>query len=134
MDCELCKALKENIRVVMEDEYSFAIVILHPQAELHCLVLPKRHTTTITDLSKEEAVSINRMIDDLRKKIDGILDCSSIVYLNGRTGISQSHLHYHVFPLAHGMGVRTIMAKFFDIPIYPEISDDARKEMVRRLR
>ena len=134
MSCELCDAINEDYRVVMKDEHSFAMIILHPQTELHCLVLPRRHVTKLSDLTPQEAHSTNQMIDALRDKIDKVLDCSCITISNGRTGISQKHLHYHIIPLENNIGFRDLFSKYKDVPIYPESTWEERKKIADKIR
>src|SRR5438128_11399195 len=58
-DCIFCKIVKKEIsaQFVLEDNETFAIRDVNPQAPTHFLVMPKKHLASLHDCSKEEAYS-----------------------------------------------------------------------------
>jgi len=56
MDCIFCKiiAKKEKAYVVYEDKYTIAILDKNPFTEGHTVIMPKKHYSTIFDVSEED--------------------------------------------------------------------------------
>jgi|GEM_PF-3883262 len=52
-DCRFCERLKDNNfkYVLMEDEYSIAILDEYPYRKGNCVVIPKRHMLSISEMT-----------------------------------------------------------------------------------
>lgn len=55
-DCLFCKIINKEIpsEPVYEDDEIIAFNDIHPQAETHILIVPKKHIPTINDLNEKE--------------------------------------------------------------------------------
>ena len=55
-DCIFCKIIKGEIpsKKVYEDEDVLAFHDINPAAPIHILVIPKKHISMLTDLTKED--------------------------------------------------------------------------------
>lgn len=85
--------------MVYEDESSFAIWDIHPQAPVHLLIIPKKHVAKITDLTGTDDELMGRLIL-LAKQLatdEKIEDGFRLVFNNGsQAGQSVFHIHLHL--------------------------------------
>ena len=134
MECELCDAYRsDQHRIIMDNEHAFAMVIREPILPYHSMVMPIRHVTELSRLTKEESYALHELIDALRLRMDGrIENCSAIALLNGSRHRTERHIHYQVIPVTHGG--RTIVSRFYEISErqHPEISELERMAVFLR--
>lgn len=64
MDCLFCKLVDGTINsnIIYQDEEIIAFDDINPQAPIHVLVIPKRHISTINDLTNTDALLAGKMI------------------------------------------------------------------------
>ncbi|WP_022855651.1 histidine triad nucleotide-binding protein [Thermodesulfobacterium thermophilum] len=102
MNCIFCKIAKKEIpsKVVYEDEKVIAFHDINPQAPYHILVIPKKHLSTLLDLTEEDKdlighiyLVINRLAQDL-----GFAERGYRVVVNCKEEAGQTvfHLHFHL--------------------------------------
>jgi len=118
----------------MENEHAVAIVILMPQLEGHCMVVPKRHVIEVDELNPEEAYSLNQLLQKARRRIDEVFECSSTAMLNGPSQKTQSHVHYQIFPFKCDTGFRELVSEHFKVPIYLHPSKEENAAIAKKLR
>jgi len=94
---------------IYEDAHTLAFMDIMPQADGHCLVIPKEAAVTIMELSPESmaalAVSLRRVARGAQQAMgsEGVL----IFQLNGAAaGQTVPHVHFHVVPGGHVGGMR----------------------------
>ena len=104
-NCLFCKISRGDIpsRKVYEDDELYAFHDIHPIAPVHFLVVPKRHITSLQDVSQEDAGVLGRMTvlltqlaleQGCRPGPDGGF---RVMVNNGADGGQEvPHLHYHV--------------------------------------
>ncbi len=102
-DCIFCKIATGQIpsKKIYEDAKFLAFLDVNPRAIGHCLVIPKKHTTTLTDLPEEDAGQIFRIVRHLAKTITERLGAKgyNIGANNGEAaGQAVPHLHIHIIP------------------------------------
>ena len=132
--CSLCKSIKEDkYRIFMENDHAIAIVILMPQLEGHCMVIPKRHVIELDELNPEEAYSLNQLLQKARRRIDEVFECSSTALLNGPKQKTQNHVHYQIFPFKN-IGFRELVSKYFKVPIYLHPSKEENEAIANKLK
>lgn len=105
VDCILCAVRDNNENVVSlkvyEDELSFVVLNLYPYNPAHVMVVPNRHITKYTDLTKEELLHNFRMIQGIQLMLDDLYSPRgyNIGMNQGRdAGGSIEHIHFHVVP------------------------------------
>ncbi|HDO36117.1 MAG TPA: HIT domain-containing protein, partial [Nitrospirae bacterium] len=56
MDCLFCKIVKGEIpaKVIYEDEKVLVFEDINPQAPVHTLVIPKKHISTLLEITGED--------------------------------------------------------------------------------
>ena len=102
MDCLFCKIVNGDIpaNVLFEDEDVIAFEEIMPQAPSHFLVIPKRHISTLNDLTDADANVVGKLQITAAKvaKQKGIADNGYRVVMNCNEAGGQTvyHIHMHV--------------------------------------
>lgn len=101
-DCLFCKIIKGDIPCtkVYEDDKVFCFKDIDPKAPVHVLVLPKKHISSLNEVTKEDSeiiAHIFMVIEKLVKEL-GISEAGYRVVSNcGEDGgQSVSHIHFHL--------------------------------------
>lgn len=96
-NCIFCKIINGEIpsKKIYEDDKVIAILDLHPAANAHTLIIPKKHITDMVELDNETLLHINEVV----KKITPILmnkTNSKGFSTRVNYGDSQEIKHYHM--------------------------------------
>lgn len=109
MSCIFCKIATQEIpaKVVYEDEKVIAFHDINPQAPYHILVIPKKHLSTLLELTEEDKELIGHiyLVINLIAKDLGFAERGYRVVVNCKEEAGQTvfHLHFHVLA-GRGMG------------------------------
>lgn len=101
-DCLFCKMVAGEITpdIVYEDEDVLAFRDIDPKAPVHSLVIPKRHISTLNDLSAEDAELMGKLFLTAQKIAmqEGIHEAGyrTVVNCNENAGQTVFHIHMHV--------------------------------------
>ncbi|MFO0865011.1 MAG: HIT family protein [Gemmataceae bacterium] len=115
--CPFCRDAAD--RAWLSNDIAFAIWDAYPVAEGHALVFPKRHVTSLYDLSAEEQAVAWSLVARVRETIAERLRPDGFnIGLNDGVAAGQTvmHAHIHVIPRRHGDvpdprgGVRWVIA------------------------
>ena len=98
LDCIFCKIVSGafGTEFVAENEHAVAFLDINPQAKVHILVVPKVHTTNISELEDSQSLlGLFELIREVaRTKTDGQF---RLQFNSGsREGQSVFHTHAHV--------------------------------------
>ncbi|SBS30956.1 HIT-like protein [Marinomonas spartinae] len=102
MDCLFCKLVNGDIpaTILYQDDDVIAFEDIMPQAPSHFLVIPKRHISTLNDLTDEDASIVGKLPIAAAKvaKQIGISDDGYRVVMNCNQmgGQTVYHIHMHV--------------------------------------
>lgn len=103
MDCIFCKIVNKEILnfTVYENDSVIAFLDINPHATGHTVLIPKKHFSTLEEMSESDwekiAVGLKNVQDKLRKdlKPEGF----NIGINDGRfAGQVVPHVHWHIFP------------------------------------
>ncbi len=86
---------------VAEDEHHLAFLDIFPIAKGHLLVIPKKETDYIFDISSEEFMALWRFAQIVVKAMDKVCDCERIGV--AVIGLEVPHAHIHLVPLEKGV-------------------------------
>lgn len=110
-DCIFCKIINNEIPSykIYEDDLVLAFLDIHPAAEGHTLVIPKKHTKDIFDIEGkylERIISVAQKIGNKMKEsfnIEGV----NLYHASG-IAAEQSvfHFHLHIIPRKAGDNIR----------------------------
>ncbi|AEH23273.1 histidine triad (HIT) protein [Thermodesulfobacterium geofontis OPF15] len=102
MSCIFCKIVNKEIasNIVYEDEKVVAFHDINPQAPYHILVVPKKHISTLLEVTEEDKELIGHIylvINKIAKDI-GFDERGYRVVVNCKEEAGQTifHLHFHV--------------------------------------
>ena len=82
---------------VAENENFLAFLDISPIAKGHVLVIPKRETDYLFDISKDEYLELWKFAQQVAKAMDKVLDCNRIGV--AVIGLEVPHAHIHLVPL-----------------------------------
>lgn len=100
--CIFCRIAAGEIPAdtLYEDELVIAFRDINPQAPVHALIVPKRHITSVNELTGDDAALLGRVFDTARRLANelGISETGYRVVVNtGKDGAqSVPHVHFHV--------------------------------------
>jgi len=102
MSCIFCKIVNKEIasNIVYEDEKVVAFHDINPQAPYHILVVPKKHISTLLEVTEEDKELIGHIylvINKIAKDL-GFDERGYRVVVNCKEEAGQTifHLHFHV--------------------------------------
>jgi histidine triad (HIT) family protein len=99
--CVFCKVITGEVvaNVVFEDNTSLAFLDHRPLFAGHCLVVPKDHFETLSDLPANLVGKFFRNVQLVTRAVESALEAEgSFVAMNNRISQSVPHLHVHVVP------------------------------------
>ncbi|MFQ6104323.1 MAG: histidine triad nucleotide-binding protein [Candidatus Glassbacteria bacterium] len=106
MECLFCKITAGEIQseIVYEDDTVVAFEDISPQAPVHILVVPKKHISTLDDLTDEDSSLAGELLIVAKElaKEKGVTDKGYRIVLNCNRGAGQTVFHIH----AHLLGGR----------------------------
>lgn len=101
-DCLFCRIIAGEIpgAFVHQDERLVAFKDINPQAPMHVLIVPRRHISTLNDLSAEDDVLVGEMtrLAATLARQHGHADHGYRTVFNCNKGAGQTvfHIHMHV--------------------------------------
>lgn len=130
--CAFCKIVYGEVAasVVFEDEISLAFLDHRPVFPGHCLLIPKLHFETFSDLPEELIGPFFKNAQLLSRAVESALDADgTFVAMNNRVSQSVPHLHTHVVPRRRKDGLRG-----FFWPRQPYKSEDESDLVQEKIR
>jgi histidine triad (HIT) family protein len=98
LDCIFCKIVSGafGTEFVAENEHAVAFLDINPQAKVHILVVPRQHTTNVSEL--EDSQVLLGLFDLIREVAKTKTDGQFRLQFNSgsREGQSVFHTHAHV--------------------------------------
>jgi len=100
-DCIFCKIVDGKIpaQKVFEDEDIFAFRDINPARPVHILVIPKKHITSLANVTSEDAPILGSILLKANEiaVAEGSTDGFRVIINTGRVGGQEvPHLHAHV--------------------------------------
>ena len=106
-DCIFCKLISGKIpcKIVYEDKYSLAFLDAEPLNIGHTLVVPKKHTETIDQMSSGDLAKLSKAIVKVSNGIMKLSDGMNVLQNNKKVaGQLVPHVHFHLVPRYNGDG------------------------------
>lgn len=107
--CLFCKVVAGDVaaRLVFEDEISLAFLDHRPVFPGHCLLIPKNHYETLTDLPEDLIGSYFKNAQLLARAVESAMAAhGTFVAMNNRVSQSVPHLHTHIVPRRRKDGLK----------------------------
>jgi len=102
MDCVFCKIVAGEIPadILYQDEEVVAFRDINPQAPVHLLIIPRQHTTYLSDLGEEQSGLAGHMVSVANQlaRSEGVSGGGYRVVINcgEQGGQLVPHLHMHL--------------------------------------
>jgi histidine triad (HIT) family protein len=99
--CVFCQVASKAVDslIVYEDEHTLAFLDHRPLLPGHCLLIPKAHYETLSDLPAALIGPLFSIAQRLSRAVEtGMCAEGSFVAVNNRVSQSVPHLHVHVVP------------------------------------
>ena len=98
--CLFCRIIQREVaaEIVAENKICLAFLDANPEAPLHVLVVPKKHVSSLNDVTDVECVGALSMMAAQVAREAGVADSGyrTVINTNGNGGQSVFHLHLHV--------------------------------------
>ncbi|MDX6501436.1 MAG: histidine triad family protein [Blastocatellia bacterium] len=130
--CAFCKIVYGEVAasVVFEDEISLAFLDHRPVFPGHCLLIPKQHFETLSDLPEDLIGPFFKNAQLLSRAVELAMEAhGTFVAINNRVSQSVPHLHTHVVPRRRKDGL-----KGFFWPRQPYKSEDETDLVQEKIR
>ena len=109
MHCLFCGIIscEVNATVVFQDEIAVAFLDHRPLFPGHCLLVPRNHVETLSDLPAALVGPFFGNVQLLARAIEVALEAEgSFVAINNRVSQSVPHLHVHIVPRRRKDGLK----------------------------
>ncbi len=97
-NCVFCKIINGEFgtEFVYENEYAVVFKDINPKAEVHLLVVPRKHVESLNELDDEALLGKLMMaVKDVTKKL-GIKSYKTLINTGKEAGQEVFHLHIHI--------------------------------------
>jgi histidine triad (HIT) family protein len=116
--------------LVFEDELSLAFLDHRPVFPGHCLLIPKQHFETLTDLPENLIGPFFKNVQLLSRAVESAMEAhGTFVAMNNRVSQSVPHLHTHIVPRRRKDGL-----KGFFWPRQPYKSEEEAESVQEKIR
>ena len=99
-DCLFCKIAAGELpaNVVYEDDHIIAFHDIDPKADIHVLVIPKKHIVNLDDLTTEDEAVMSHLMFTIPKiaKDLGLEGYRTITNTGSLGGQVVFHMHFHI--------------------------------------
>jgi len=108
-NCIFCKIARGEIpsRKVYEDDDVFAFHDIQPQADLHFMIIPKKHVKSLDDVTPADAPVLGKILTIAGKlaREQGANDGFRTIINTGRIGQQEvQHVHVHIIAGSQPLG------------------------------
>lgn len=107
-NCVFCKIVQNDDGLrVFEDEHTIAFLDHRPLFPGHCLLIPKAHLETITDVPLSILTPLFANVRTLSAAVELAVHAQgTFIAANNRVSQSVPHFHVHVVPRTKGDGLK----------------------------
>jgi len=101
-DCVFCRIIKKEItaKIIFEDNDLLAFHDISPIAPVHIIIIPKKHLSTINEISQKDEILMGRLIfraKELAKEIGISEGGYKLLFRTGKDGGQEiEHIHLHL--------------------------------------
>ena len=114
---------------VLENEYFLAFLDILPLAKGHILVIPKKETDYLFDITSDEYLELWRFAQQVAIAMGKVIDCKRIGV--AVIGLEVPHAHIHLVPLNNVSDINFERPKLsFSVEEMDEVAQDIRKALL----
>ena len=139
MSCLFCGIVSNEVSaaVVLQDDISLAFLDHRPLFPGHCLLVPRNHFETLSDLPADLVGPFFKNVQLLTRAVELAVKAEgSFVAMNNRVSKSIPHLHVHIVPRRKKDGLKGFFWPRSKYASDPEISEvqQAIQSAIARIR
>jgi len=112
-DCIFCRIVRREIPGIFKESENFiAIRDIHPKAEGHTLIIPKKHFVTMLDIEDKIGNEMLKFCKEVASElIDKKIGDGFNVIMNNLEPAGQvvKHAHIHIIPRNEGDGLKSLV-------------------------
>jgi len=102
-NCIFCKIVANQIpsRIVFENDEFLCFMDINPVSDGHCLLIPKTHSASISEMTNSDAVKLMQLMHRLAPVISKSVGASSFNLITNsgvESGQEVFHTHFHITP------------------------------------
>lgn len=101
MDCIFCKIIDGSIPsyTIYEDDIVKCFLDINPEANGHCLIIPKKHYKDINDIDNDTLMHIFDVAKDIKKLLEDKLNINGLTFIQNNGDVQDvKHYHLHLKP------------------------------------
>ncbi len=109
MECQFCRIASGTLAaaIVLDNEHAIGFLDHRPLFPGHCLLIPRAHYQTISDLPPDSVEPLFQEARLLCRAVEEALGAEgSFLAINNRVSQSVPHLHVHIVPRRKKDGLR----------------------------
>jgi histidine triad (HIT) family protein len=135
--CAFCRIIRgeDQASIVFEDSLTLAFLDHRPLFPGHCLLVPKAHYETLTDLPASLVGPLFQNAQLLERAIEEGLEAEgSFVAINNRVSQSVPHVHIHLVPRHHKDGLKGFFwprQRYQDEAVMQQVQETLREACTR---
>jgi histidine triad (HIT) family protein len=97
-DCLFCRIVRKEIpaKLVAETDDCIAFPDINPQAPVHVLVIPRRHVTSLNDVTDADVLGKAGLLAAEIARREGVAESGYRVVVNTGANAGQTVFHLHV--------------------------------------
>jgi len=133
MNCLFCGIVSDEVdaTIVFQDDISLAFLDHRPLFPGHCLLVPREHFETLSDLPQELIGPFFENVQLLTRAVELALEAEgSFVAMNNRVSQSVPHLHVHIVPRRKKDGLKGFFwprSKYLSAPEMAAVKQSIQK-------
>jgi histidine triad (HIT) family protein len=133
--CLFCQIIGRdlNASIIFEDDVCLAFLDHRPLLLGHCLLVPKPHVETLTDLPVSLIAPFFRAAQKLAGAVQQAMAAEgTFVAMNNKVSQSVPHLHVHIVPRKKGDGLKGFFwprAKYASPEQMEEVAEKIRSQL-----
>jgi len=137
MNCLFCGIVSDEVdaTIVFQDDISLAFLDHRPLFPGHCLLVPREHFETLSDLPQELIGPFFENVQLLTRAVELALEAEgSFVAMNNRVSQSVPHLHVHIVPRRKKDGLKGFFwprSKYVSAPEMAAVKQSIQKAIAR---
>jgi len=130
-DCIFCRIIAKEVPalIVYEDDNTIAFLDIKPISKGHTLVVPKEHSTNLTDISEKQLCNAIKVIKRLSISIMKAVGADGFnVGMNNFKAAGQlvNHTHFHIIPRFYSDNLKSWEGKEVPNEIMENIAEKIR--------
>ncbi len=99
-DCIFCKIVKKELpaKILYESDHIIAFPDINPSADIHIIIIPKKHINEVLSLGTEHADLLVEIYQVVKKLVGEfyLTDKLYRIVVNGGKAQHVPHLHFHL--------------------------------------